>query len=444
MAKSKCKSITRSTEHTLLSMNSGKEVLLREYMRALRSQIALDLDYMLSGKLPIRKRLKKEDCSYPQEHVNYARQAQMCWAVAYGIYTGQKTSWVKQKYAKFGKVIRVLKQLTERPDFEPKSKVKRKRYTHYRTILRRFPKLCAVLLSYDGKVEHLCDWDKRYRIWLSHHKEKVAAKATLPINANLVSFQVTSGYYNTFAKFKLHTGKARKRDFINIGIRYHKRYRKFIEEGWKRKATLMLFEKNGKLMVNFIWEIPVPKLVSEIKILGIDMGVNKLMALSNGICLGKLKPLYHKIANCLRGSKRYKGLVKHKNNLVNQLAKRVISLMKAQGYTALQLEQLTLRASRIRGMNKLQYWVHKALVNKLQELLQMEGFHMFRVNPQYTSQTCSRCGDTNKDSRNGESFKCVRCGYECDADINAARNIQELQVDEAKSPLPGNQKADLP
>ena len=69
---------------------------------------------------------------------------------------------------------------------------------------------------------------------------------------------------------------------------------------------------------------------------------------------------------------------------------------------------------------------------------------MFRVNPQYTSQTCSRYGDTNKDSRNGESFKCIRCGYECDADINAARNNQELQVDEAKSPLPENQKADLP
>ena len=435
--------IKRSTEHTLYDLNNGKSEKLLFYISQMHAQTRQHLIYILDGKLPVKRDLSQP----PADIVHFKQQAQVCWRVAYGIYTGQKDMWIKQQYQKYGKAISILQTLIANPEFKGRTKYQRKTYTHYRTILRRFPNLSAKLVSYAKRLKELCDWDARYKTWLRNHTDDVVAKVALPIDRRLVSFETTMGHYDMFAKFVLTTPRADKphfRDTVCVGIRQHKRYRKFIDEGWKRKATLMLFEKNGKLMVNFIWEIPVPELVKEIRILGIDMGVNKLMALSNGICLGKLKPLYHKIANCLRGSKRYKGLVKHKNNLVNQLAKRVISLMKAQGYTALQLEQLTLRASRIRGMNKLQYWVHNALVNKLQELLQMEGFHMFRVNPQYTSQTCSRCGDTNKDSRNGESFKCVRCGYECDADINAARNIQELQVDAAKSPLPENQKADLP
>ena len=38
----------------------------------------------------------------------------------------------------------------------------------------------------------------------------------------------------------------------------------------------------------------------------------------------------------------------------------------------------------------------------------------------YTSQTCSKCGSSHKESRNGEDFMCVECKYEIDADLNAA------------------------
>jgi putative transposase len=46
------------------------------------------------------------------------------------------------------------------------------------------------------------------------------------------------------------------------------------------------------------------------------------------------------------------------------------------------------------------------------------------VAPQYTSQRCSTCGDTDRSNRKSQlSFVCKVCGY-CDhADINAAKNI---------------------
>ena len=37
--------------------------------------------------------------------------------------------------------------------------------------------------------------------------------------------------------------------------------------------------------------------------------------------------------------------------------------------------------------------------------------------------TCSRCGEVNKNSRNGERYECVSCGYKQQADLNGAINI---------------------
>jgi len=50
-----------------------------------------------------------------------------------------------------------------------------------------------------------------------------------------------------------------------------------------------------------------------------------------------------------------------------------------------------------------------------------------RVNPAYTSQKCSSCGHTCKENRVTQSiFKCVACGHEENADLNAAYNILKL------------------
>ncbi len=58
------------------------------------------------------------------------------------------------------------------------------------------------------------------------------------------------------------------------------------------------------------------------------------------------------------------------------------------------------------------------------------GVKVVFVPPAYTSQTCSRCGHIHpvkgKSYRNGKVFKCGHCGFEHDADINAANNIAAL------------------
>ena len=51
------------------------------------------------------------------------------------------------------------------------------------------------------------------------------------------------------------------------------------------------------------------------------------------------------------------------------------------------------------------------------------GIIVRKINPYHTSQICSCCGHWEEDQRNGRKFKCKSCGFEENADFNAARNI---------------------
>ncbi len=47
-----------------------------------------------------------------------------------------------------------------------------------------------------------------------------------------------------------------------------------------------------------------------------------------------------------------------------------------------------------------------------------------KVNPGFTSQRCSACGHVDARSRESQAvFACTACGFACNADVNAARNI---------------------
>ena len=47
-----------------------------------------------------------------------------------------------------------------------------------------------------------------------------------------------------------------------------------------------------------------------------------------------------------------------------------------------------------------------------------------KIRPALTSQRCSACGQTDRDSRESQAvFRCTACGFACNADVNAAKNI---------------------
>ena len=65
------------------------------------------------------------------------------------------------------------------------------------------------------------------------------------------------------------------------------------------------------------------------------------------------------------------------------------------------------------------------------------GITVSLTNAEYTSQQCSKCGHIHKDNRKTqEKFKCIHCGYEENADLNASINIKErISVDVLRDSL---------
>lgn len=63
------------------------------------------------------------------------------------------------------------------------------------------------------------------------------------------------------------------------------------------------------------------------------------------------------------------------------------------------------------------------------------GVQLVKVPPAYTSQTCSECGVVDAENRKTQArFRCLSCGHEENADVNAAKNILRLGL---KAPVPG-------
>ncbi|MFX0103513.1 MAG: RNA-guided endonuclease InsQ/TnpB family protein [Candidatus Hodarchaeota archaeon] len=71
------------------------------------------------------------------------------------------------------------------------------------------------------------------------------------------------------------------------------------------------------------------------------------------------------------------------------------------------------------------------LVGMIEYKATLEGIDVHRITEEFTSQTCSRCGLRRKANRVHRGlYKCKRCGFLINADVNAARNIKEKGLHE--------------
>ena len=70
-------------------------------------------------------------------------------------------------------------------------------------------------------------------------------------------------------------------------------------------------------------------------------------------------------------------------------------------------------------------WAFRRLYEYVSYKAPEQGVSVEQVESNHTSQRCSRtdCGFTHEANRHGEHFECQKCGYEVNADYNAAKNI---------------------
>ena len=64
------------------------------------------------------------------------------------------------------------------------------------------------------------------------------------------------------------------------------------------------------------------------------------------------------------------------------------------------------------------------LMKRLDDKMDANGGNLVIVPAAYTSRTCHQCGNVASENRESQAvFHCVKCGYEANADVNAAMNI---------------------
>lgn len=104
----------------------------------------------------------------------------------------------------------------------------------------------------------------------------------------------------------------------------------------------------------------------------------------------------------------------------------------AMPYDVFALEDLTsIRVQTRRGKKftrKLNNWSFYQLEEFIRYKADAIGKLVITVDPRFSSQKCSRCGNILKENRAGNAYHCHSCGLQLHADLNAARNIAQSGI----------------
>jgi len=154
-----------------------------------------------------------------------------------------------------------------------------------------------------------------------------------------------------------------------------------------------------------------------------------------------IKRLLAKLNRKTQGSKRYERClreIKHYISYsVNQIDFSSLDLVVMEDLTNITKNTKGRTNKQLR--KQLGHWNIKLVFDRIVNKCELNRVWFELVNPQYTSQTCSRCQIIDKTSRKGEVYDCSHCGSVMDADTNASINILNRFLDRERT-VPYEQK----
>ena len=297
------------------------------------------------------------------------------------------------------------------------------------------------------------------------NKQLTEAKRALPwlteVNSQTlqgVVFQLDTTYQNFFSGRANYPKWASKKKWKSFGFTQVNNSLRQTDKGFKLPKfgevkvfnnrvidgnikTARLIKKADGIYLHVVAETEDKVYCTNEKLVGIDMGITYFAVTSDGEFIDNPKFLNKQLKK-LRVEQRKlsrkfrKGVeVQSKNyyrqvSVVARLHKKVTDarkdfLHKQSTYLACSYTTVAHEDLNIPDMIRSEYSKHISDVS-WGALLAMLSYKtkVVKVNPAYTSQTCSCCGHVNKDNRKTQSkFSCVLCGHTENADLNAAKNI---------------------
>lgn len=352
------------------------------------------------------------------------------------------------------------------------------------SLLRRFAGSCRFLwnkalalekesyeengkrLGYNALAGQLTQWKKdEATAFLSESHSQILQQTLKDLDRAYKNFFAKRAEFPRFKKKGVHDSfrypQGFKIDETNSRIFLPKigwvRYRNSRKtEGTPKQVTVSLSAGKWYVSIQTERDVPDPVHPSQSAI-GIDMGVARFATLSDGSSIEplnsfrkhekKLAKLQRKLSRRTKFSANWQKLKSsiqrlHRkiSNVRNDFLHKTSTTI-SKNHAVVVIEDLKVRnmsrsasgnldspGNNVRaksGLNKSildQGWYEfrRQLAYKLTWL----GGNLLVIPPEYTSQTCSKCGCIDKNNRPTQArFKCTACGFESNADHNAALNI---------------------
>ena len=220
-----------------------------------------------------------------------------------------------------------------------------------------------------------------------------------------------------------------------------KHQRNLLASGTAKEAKLVA--RKGIWYFNLCLDIPDVTPVNGGGICGVDVGENNLAASSSGKVWGggqlrhnRDKYLAHRRRLQSNGSRAAKRKLKvisgresrHVKHINHEVSKSIVAEAIRSGAGEIRMEDLTNIRVNIKAGKRVRTRLHRWAFRQLQDFVsykaQGAGLSVVFVNPAYTSQTCSVCGNIGK--RVKHKFSCPDCGNMAHSDCNAAVNIAKF------------------
>lgn len=273
--------------------------------------------------------------------------------------------------------------------------------------------------------------DKVYSEWIKDKrinrkvKKPVFEKFVIDLNSDLISIQDSKKAKSFDLWIRIGSVFGGRYSLI-LPSKKHKQFNKMIVNGFEIAKSASLRKIGNQYFVDLYFEKQDTPIKSGKSSIGIDLGINKLLTLSDGRKLGSdIKRLINKLHRRKVGSRNYNQTLAeikcYIGNAVNQIG--------IENYDLIVMENLENITKNTKGrVNKttrklLGNWNVNLTYRRIEDKCSFRGTKLVFVNPGYTSQTCSQCGEIHKESRNGEIYRCIKCGIVLDADVNGAINI---------------------
>lgn len=253
------------------------------------------------------------------------------------------------------------------------------------------------------------------------------------------------GRYDSFtypqSGFEIIDGKLHLSKIGDIPIKQHRLIIGTIKTCTVRRTS------TGKWFACFSCILPEPEKVTALEpAVGIDMGLESFATLSDGSKIEN--PRFFKtdqkaLAKSQRKlSKQEKGtlerakarkvvahiherIANRRNDFCHQQSRKIVNQFNTIAFEDLSINDMLKDGYRVMNRNIadvawgqfLDFLTYKA---------EEAGKQAVKVNPAYTSQTCSQCGNRHKLELSDRTYRCPNCGLEMDRDLNAALNILGL------------------